>query len=134
MRFGAAMLMRVSLLAAATATVVGCAAMSEGPSGIHWEARPVPSEVNYDEAPVLVTRIEPTYPEFAREAQIQGTVVLQVLIGRDGRVHKVRVEQGVTGLNNAAVDAAERWIFKPAMRSGSPVDAVYEIDFEFRSP
>lgn len=98
------------------------------------QARPIPSEVNYDEAPVLVTRIEPTYPVFAREAQIQGTVALEVVVARTGRVQHVRVLEGVTGLNDAAVDAARRWIFKPAMKHGSPVDALYEIDFDFRGP
>ena len=54
----------------------------------------MPSEgdfVYYEDEPTPVTRVEPSYPEFAREAQIQGKVTLHVLVGKDGRVKNVKV-------------------------------------------
>ena len=93
-----------------------------------------PSEgefVYYDEEPVVVTRIEPTYSEFAKEAQIQGKVTLHVLVGAGGRVKDVRVIKGVTGLNDAAVDAVKRWVFRPATREGKPVAVWVEIPMDF---
>lgn len=89
-----------------------------------------PSEVALKPEPV--TTIQPRYPEFAREAQIQGTVVLEVLVTSDGHVANVRVIKGVTGLNEAAMDAVKRWVFKPALnRSGDPIDAWFEVPFDF---
>jgi len=97
----------------------------------------LPSEdefVYYEEEPVPVRRVEPRYPEFAREAQIQGTVTLHVLVGRGGRVTNVKVLQGVTGLNEAAVDAVKQWVFKPALSNRKPVAVWLEIPIDFALP
>ena len=100
-------------------------------------AKDLPSEDEFvyrEEEPVPVTRIEPRYPEFAREAQIQGTVTLHVLVGRSGRVTNVKVLQGVTGLNEAAVEAVKQWVFKPALSNNKPVALWLEVPIEFRLP
>ncbi len=87
--------------------------------------------VYYEDEPVAVTSVTPTYPEFAREAQIQGTVVLHVLVGKDGRVKNVKVIKGVTGLNEAAVDAIKKWVFKPALSNNKPVAVWVEVPMQF---
>ena len=87
--------------------------------------------VYYEDEPVAVTTVQPTYPEFARDAQIQGKVVLHVLVGKDGRVKNVKVIRGVTGLNEAAVDAIKRWVFKPALSNNKPVAVWVEIPMDF---
>ena len=92
--------------------------------------RPLAEGEPYDVAPVPVTTVVPVYPEFAREAQITGTVVLHVHVGKDGHVKTANVVRGVTGLNDAAIYAASHWIFKPAERSHEPVAAWYEITFD----
>ena len=74
---------------------------------------------------------KPTYPEFAREAQIQGKVTLHVLVGKDGRVKNVKVIKGVTGLNEAAVDAIKKWVFKPALSNNKPVAVWVEVPMDF---
>jgi protein TonB len=94
----------------------------------------MPSEgefVYYEDEPTPVTRVEPTYPEFAREAQIQGKVTLHVLVGKDGRVKNVKVIKGVTGLNEAAVDAIKKWVFKPALSNNKPVAVWVEVPMDF---
>ncbi len=94
----------------------------------------MPSEgefVYYEDEPVPVTRVEPSYPEFAREAQIQGKVTLHVLVGKDGRVKNVKVIKGVTGLNEAAVDAIKKWVFKPALSNNKPVAVWVEVPMDF---
>jgi len=94
----------------------------------------MPSEgefVYYEDEPVPVTRVEPAYPEFAREAQIQGKVTLHVLVGKDGRVKNVKVIKGVTGLNEAAVDAIKKWVFKPALSNNKPVAVWVEVPMDF---
>jgi len=94
----------------------------------------MPSEgefVYYEDEPTPVTRVDPTYPEFAREAQIQGKVTLHVLVGKDGRVKNVKVIKGVTGLNDAAVDAIKKWVFKPALSNNKPVAVWVEVPMDF---
>lgn len=87
--------------------------------------------VYYEDEPVPVTTVQPVYPEFAREAQIQGKVVLHVLVGKDGRVKNVKVAKGVTGLNEAAMDAVKRWVFKPALSNNKPVAVWVEVPVDF---
>jgi len=87
--------------------------------------------VYYEDEPVPVTRVEPSYPEFAREAQIQGKVVLHVLVGKDGRVKNVKVIRGVTGLNEEAVKAIQKWVFKPALSNNKPVAVWVEVPMDF---
>jgi periplasmic protein TonB len=95
----------------------------------------LPSEgefVYYEDEPVPVTHPDPVYPAFAREAQISGKVVLHVLVGKDGRVHDVKVIRSVTGLNDAAVDAVKKWVFKPALSNNKPVAVWVEVPMDFR--
>jgi protein TonB len=87
--------------------------------------------VYYEDEPVPVTTVKPDYPEFARDAQIQGTVVLHVLVGKDGRVKNVKVIKGVTGLNDAAVGAIKKWVFKPALSNNKPVAVWVEVPMQF---
>lgn len=87
--------------------------------------------VYYEDEPVPVTTVQPVYPEFARDAQIQGKVVLHVLVGKDGRVKNVKVIRGVTGLNDSAVDAVKRWVFKPALSNNKPVAVWVEVPVDF---
>ena len=87
--------------------------------------------VYYEDEPVPVTTVQPVYPEFAREAQIQGKVVLHVLVGKDGRVKNVKVSKGVTGLNESAMEAVRRWVFKPALSNNKPVAVWVEVPVDF---
>lgn len=85
----------------------------------------------YDQEPVPITMVAPTYPVFARDAGITGKVVLHVLIGEDGRVQDINVVQSVVVLDGAAVDAVRKWVFKPALKNGVPVAAWLEVPLDF---
>jgi protein TonB len=87
--------------------------------------------VYYEDAPVAVQAPPPAYPDFAREAQIQGKVTLHVLVGKDGRVKDVKVFKGVTGLNDAAITAVRKWVFKPALSNNKPVAVWVEVPVDF---
>jgi len=87
--------------------------------------------VYYEDEPVPVTQVKPNYPEFAREAQIQGTVVLHVLVGKDGRVKNVKVIRSVKGLDDEAVRAIKQWVFKPALSNNKPVAVWVEVPLQF---
>jgi len=74
-----------------------------------------------DELPVLVKDVLPRYPEFARQAEVEGNVLLRVLVGKDGRVLEVHVDGSIPVLDDAAVEAARHWVFKPALSNNKPV-------------
>ncbi len=116
----------------AAVLALSCAALNEDPARL--SGQPLPYLAHFDEPPVPVTTVQPVYPEFAREAHITGTVVLHVLVGKDGRVGNIIVDKGITGLNDAAVDAVKRWVFKPASKGQAPVESWYEADLDFELP
>jgi bla regulator protein blaR1 len=117
----------------------GCAApaaVTEEPRTFVEERRVevLPAEtdsVSYDVEPVPLTAPPPAYPAPARDAQIEGRVLLHVLVGTDGLVRSVKVIQGVDELNESAMDAAKKWTFQPALKNGVPVATWIEIPMSF---
>ena len=87
--------------------------------------------VYYDEAPVAIVKPAPMYPEDAREGKVQGKVMLHVLVDRAGTPCRITVVRGVDLLDDAAVEAASRWRFKPARAAGKPVCVWVEVPMEF---
>lgn len=80
------------------------------------EATPTLNEYRYyDQAPGLVTQVKPSYPDLARDAGVDGTVMLRVLVGKDGRVKDVHVDRSIPLLDDAAVAAVKQWVFTPAL-------------------
>jgi len=91
----------------------------------------VPSKVA-DE--YLMQRVEPEYPAPAREQHIQGPVVLEALVGKDGAVEKLSTISGDSQLAVAATDAVRQWRFKPFYRNGAPEEFQTQITVSFRLP
>lgn len=87
--------------------------------------------VAYEDPPVLISISPPVYPEMARAAQAEGVVFVRVLVGKDGKVKDAFVRQGITMLNEAAIDAAKRAVFKPALSQHHPVEVWVEIPLRF---
>ena len=71
--------------------------------------------VYVDELPELITDAAPRYPAMAREAEVEGEVRLRVLVGKDGRVADVHVDRSIPMLDQAAIEVAWTWVFKPAL-------------------
>ncbi|MFO7654551.1 MAG: energy transducer TonB [Candidatus Krumholzibacteriia bacterium] len=85
------------------------------------------------ENPRLLNWVPPEYPEIARMSQLEGTVVVKVLVGPDGRVLDAAIVQGVHPLlNKAAVTAARRATFIPGKQRNIPVKAWMAIPYRFR--
>lgn len=82
----------------------------------------------------LVRRVEPDYPREARQQGIQGVVVLDVRIARDGSVEDVQVISGQPLLVRAAMDAVKQWRFKPRAADGRPVEMETRVTLSFRLP
>jgi len=80
----------------------------------------------------LLHRVEPEYPEAARQQNLQGSVILDVHIGADGAVQEVRVASGPPLLAQAASDAVKQWKFKPRLINGRPVEMQTRVTLNFR--
>jgi TonB family protein len=83
--------------------------------------------------PVVLEKEEPQYSEQARDAKIEGTVVLSIVVETDGRVYDIAVERGLEEtLDDNAIAAVKRWVFKPAEKDGKPVAVAARIEINFR--
>jgi TonB family protein len=82
----------------------------------------------------LIRQVNPTYPSTALQQRISGPVVLQARIGKDGRVHDVKVVSGHPFLASAAVDALRQWQYQPYKLNGQPVDLQTQVTINFNLP
>ena len=80
---------------------------------------------------LLVHQVAPQYPAQARQARIQGTVIVQAVIGKDGSVQNVHALRGPLPLIQSAVDAVKKWRYKPYTLDGEPVQAETQISIKF---
>jgi periplasmic protein TonB len=84
-------------------------------------------------APSIIREVKPDYTEEGRRRNIEGDVVLEIIVRRDGTVGSVKVVQGLgAGLDQRATDAVRQWRFSPAKRYGTPVDVIVEVAMEFK--
>jgi periplasmic protein TonB len=83
--------------------------------------------------PVQLSGRQPRYSELARRAGIQGTVILEAVIDKAGRVSNVRILKGLPmGLDAEAVSAVQEWVFEPARLDGRPVSVYYTLTVNFQ--
>lgn len=80
----------------------------------------------------LIHRVEPTYPEIARRARIQGDVRVRAVIARDGSVQNLTVVDGNPFLAQAAMDAVSHWRYEPFLLNGQPIEVDTEVTIRFR--
>ena len=84
-------------------------------------------------APSVLYKVEPEFSDEARKAKYQGTVLLTIEVGEDGKPHKLQVLRGLgLGLDEKAIEAVSRWKFKPELRNGRPIRAAATIEVNFR--
>jgi protein TonB len=83
-------------------------------------------------APVPIYSPDPDYSEEARKAKYQGTVVLTVIVGPDGRVHNARVARSLgMGLDEKAIEKVLVWKFRPATKDSKPVAVEVSVEVQF---
>ena len=81
--------------------------------------------------PVKLRHVPPVYPEIARAARVQGTVVLECLLTPEGRVEGVRVVSGHPLLSPAAAAAVGQWLYRPTLLNGVPVPVLMTVTVLF---
>jgi periplasmic protein TonB len=82
-------------------------------------------------AEIISRPVEPNYPLLAKQMKVQGAVVLEALIGRDGNIQDLHVLSGPTILSAAAREAVKQWRFRPYLLSGQAVETEARITVNF---
>jgi periplasmic protein TonB len=106
----------------------------DAPPAVAEEMPDGPIQVGGDVSkPEKLSAPDPQYTEIARKARIQGVVIVQAIIDKEGNVTNVKILKGLPmGLSENAMDAIKKWKFKPATLNGKPVDVYYNLTVNFR--
>ncbi|HTA67062.1 MAG TPA: energy transducer TonB [Bryobacteraceae bacterium] len=83
--------------------------------------------------PTVLSKTEPVYTDEARDAKIEGAVVLSLEIDTEGFAQNIEVTRSLNGgLDQSAMTAVQQWRFKPSEKNGKPVRVVAKIEVNFR--
>ena len=82
--------------------------------------------------PALVHRADPVYPVLAVSAGLEGTVILEAIVDRDGRVESLRVPRSQGVLDRAALDAVKQWRYSPVLLNGQPEKFILTVVVSFK--
>jgi protein TonB len=98
------------------------------------EVQPEPEEfVAVEEEPVRISIDPPVYPKAAQDADVEGTVLVRALVGKDGRVTECVILDGNAMLNDAAIACAKSAVFRPALLQHRPVEVWVIIPVTFKT-
>lgn len=98
------------------------------------DSKSTPSETQFVgnvSPPRLIFEPMPKYPRAAKAAHIEGTVVLKVIIKKDGTTSDLQFVSGPPELEKAAIDAVKKWRYKPRMLNGEPAEAHNTVSVVF---
>jgi len=82
--------------------------------------------------PKLVKKVDPAYPEIARQARVEGSVILEATTDRYGKIANVRVLRSIPLLDQAAVDALRQWVYEPMVIDGKPQPVTFTVTMQFK--
>ena len=82
----------------------------------------------------LTNLVEPVYPPDARQARLEGTVKLHVIVAANGEIQSFRTVSGPESLAQAAMNAVREWRYRPTLLNGKPVETQEDVTFVFRLP
>ena len=83
--------------------------------------------------PAVVYKVDPEYSEEARKAKYSGTVLLQLVVGIDGKANSIKVVKGVgLGLDEKAIETVQKWKFTPGKKNVQPVPVYATVEVNFR--
>jgi protein TonB len=110
--------------------------LGEGASGVAPPPPPPPRITRTKvggqvQAAKIISRPNPIYPPLARQARIQGKVLLHAIIDKTGHVSELQVLSGHPLLVKAALDAVQKWQYQPTILNGEPVEVDTTIDVNF---
>jgi len=79
----------------------------------------------------MLRQIQPMYPQIAKTAHVQGTVILHAIISKDGTVQELQYISGPALLMRSAMDAVRQWKYQPTLLNGEPVEVDTTISVVF---
>jgi protein TonB len=79
----------------------------------------------------MIRQVQPVYPQIAKTAHVQGTVLLHAVISKDGSVQELQYVSGPPLLMKAAMDAVREWRYQPTLLNGEPVEVETTISVIF---
>jgi protein TonB len=82
--------------------------------------------------PTKIKNVPPVYPDIAKQARVQGIVILECTISPQGRVTDVKVLRGIPLLDQAGIDAVKQWQYTPTLLNGVPVPVIMTVTVNFR--
>ncbi len=82
--------------------------------------------------PKKLKNVTPVYPDIAKQARVQGVVILECTISPQGKVTDVKVLRGIPLLDAAAIEAVKQWIYTPTLLNGVPVPVIMTVTVNFR--
>jgi protein TonB len=82
--------------------------------------------------PRKIKNVSPIYPDIARQARVQGVVILEATIGPGGDVTAVRVLRGIPQLDQSAADAVTQWVYEPTLLNGVPVPVIMTVTVNYK--
>jgi TonB family protein len=118
----AVMTVTVNFIPRGGGTAEALAKLDQGAVRVQGELKP----------PDLLKKVEPVYPETARLAGVEGTVILAVRARVDGTVEDAIVLRSVPLLDQAAIDAVKQWIYAPFIVDGKAAPAVFTVTVNFK--
>jgi periplasmic protein TonB len=123
---------RMAMRMMALVMAVGCAVGMIAATGAAQDAETVYVPGKDVTAPRVVKEVKPLYTAEARSAKVQGTIGLDVVVLKDGRVGDVRVTRSLdAGLDEQAVKAVKQWEFEPGKKDGKPVPVRVDVEMTF---
>ena len=81
--------------------------------------------------PILLDKVDPVYPIMAIRSRIEGTVILEIVVGPDGSVREIYIRQSVPMLDAAAIEAIKQWRYAPARTGRRPVQSTVMVRVNF---
>jgi protein TonB len=81
--------------------------------------------------PKKIKDVRPVYPQIAQTAKVQGVVIIEATIGKDGSVKDAKILRSVALLDQAALDAVKQWKFSPTLLNGVPVEVLMTVTVNF---
>lgn len=125
----------------------GCVVGNEGPGGPGGPGGEIGGDPSGTSAPIAISapvrvgghiqpprkirHVDPVYPELARRAGVTGIVILECVIGPEGRIRSVSVLRGQPLLDAAAMDAVRQWAYRPTLLNGVAVEIVMTVTVRF---
>ena len=82
--------------------------------------------------PKKLKSVSPEYPDIARQARVQGVVILECTISPQGKVTEVKVLRGIPLLDQAAMEAVRQWVYTPTLLNGVPVPVIMTVTVNFK--